>query len=120
MSAVIELSKTFQRRAERVRDQLIQPVQDIGLALKGIDMPFAETEERRDPYDGSITTYGFWRDANGQLLGTVQIDQSGRVFAEYDVIANHPNKAGWFIASVSVWGGDDKLQSELQLIRLPE
>jgi len=119
VSAAADAADAFFARVEQVRQQLLLPVEQLGLTLKGIDQPLCDVEDRRDPYDGSVTTFGFWRDPNGDLLGSIQVEHSGRVYAEYDVIANHPEKPGWFIESVCVWGTRDQLAAELQLLRLP-
>lgn len=87
--------------------------------IDGFEQPFAEQENRQDPFDQSVTCFGFWRDANGQLLGSVQLRDSGRVYAEYDLVCQHPTRPGWFIESVTVWGDDSGLKSELQLLPLP-
>lgn len=116
----------FDQRADQVRDHLRQRICELNLTNErdlleaGVDRPFAEQEDRQDPFDQSITTFGFWRDPNGKLLGTVQIKESGRVYAEYDLICNHPCKAGWFIEAITVWGDDTGLKSELQLLKLPD
>lgn len=115
----------FAERADRVREQLKQRIRALKLDHEktlieaGVDRPFAEQEDRQDPFDQSITAFGFWRDANGKLLGSIQIKDTGRIYAEYDLVCNHPGKAGWFIESITVWGDDSGLKSELQLLRLP-
>tara|TARA_Y100001949_G_scaffold175295_1_gene184780 strand:+ start:838 stop:1227 length:390 start_codon:yes stop_codon:yes gene_type:complete len=121
----VSSSAGFDQRADRVRDHLRQCICELNLDNErelidaGVDRPFAEQEDRQDPFDQSVTTFGFWRDSNGKLLGTLQIKESGRVYAEYDLVCNHPGKAGWFIESVNVWGDDTGLKSELQLLKLP-
>lgn len=102
-----------------VKQTLKQALAPLAIELTGVDAAFALREYRTDPFDASATLYCLWRDAHGNLLGTVQLHDSGRVFAEYDVLQPHPHKSGWFIESVSAWGSGDALRTELQLLKMP-
>lgn len=114
-----DLSAHEAQRIGLVRDALKQALLPLEIVLNGVDAPFSVIEPRTDPFDGSVTLYCLWQDRHGQLLGSLQLHDSGRVFAEYDVVKNHPLKSGWFIESVSVWGDDSQLRHELQLLKLP-
>ena len=116
---VVGIETSFVKRVERVQEKLRAIVDKAGVAERGFEQPFTELEKRVDPYDASATQYGFWRGRNGELLGTVQIHQSGKVYAEYDVGCEHPAKPGWFIESVTAWGSDERLTGELQCLKMP-
>lgn len=137
VDAASGFDQTVDERLDRIRCCIRDAVSALGLnaspvqgskksgsrsrkTMDGFEQPFAEQEHRQDPFDQSVTCFGFWRDAHGQLLGSVQLRDSGRVYAEYDLVCQHPTRPGWFIESVTVWGDDAGLKSELQLLRLPE
>ena len=102
-----------------VRQAFAVQCSKLGVSQQGFDADFAETEERTDPFDNSSTLFGFWRSSLGMLLGTVQVHESGRVYAEYDLTMMHPEKKGWFIEAVTVWGTGSDLKSELRMIPAP-
>lgn len=70
----------------------------------------------RDPYDGSYSLIGIWRDSHGQKQGEILFHGDDSFFAEYDVISEHPEKPQWFIEAVTVWGNRKQLKSELRLL----
>lgn len=107
-------------RIERVRGKMRDALVEVGIELPGVDAAPCDTEQRADPFDQSLTRFHYWRDSHNNILGSIQLHGCGRVFAEYDVLRNHPHKPGWFIESVSVWGDDSHLRSELQLLPLPD
>ena len=119
--SVAEVAVDTDTRLSRVRDALNGILAQAGLSVPTIDAAFSDTVEKRtDPFDSSITEVFTWLGPRGDLLGTVQLHETGRVFAEHDVVQNHPGKPGWFVASVSVWGDDATVRGELSLIPLPE
>lgn len=119
MAVAADTSALEAERISRARQAMKEALAAIKIQLPGVDSDFTDTESRTDPFDDSVTLFCHWRDKYGNLTGSLQIHESGRIFAEYDVIQNHPEKAGWFIEAVSVWGDDDDLRSELRLIPLP-
>lgn len=70
----------------------------------------------RDPYDQSETLSGEWRDKYGELQGEIKIRGDGRIYAEVNIIRNHPKDARWFVEAVSAWGRSDDLKTELKLL----
>jgi len=119
MAVAADTSAVEAGRINRTREALKQALAEIKISLPGLNADFTDTETRADPFDGSVTLFCHWRDQHSNLIGSVQVHDSGRIFAEYDVIQNHPKKSGWFIESVSVWGDDNQLRSELRMLPLP-
>ncbi|MAD47673.1 MAG: hypothetical protein CMI02_20035 [Oceanospirillaceae bacterium] len=119
MAVAADTSAVEAQRIRRTRAALKQTLADIKITLPGLDADFSDMENRADPFDGSVTLFCHWRDPHNNLIGSVQVHDSGRIFAEYDVIQNHPTKPGWFIEAVSVWGDDTALRSELRMMPLP-
>ena len=70
----------------------------------------------RDPFDGSETLAGEWRDKYGELQGEIKVREDGRVYAEVNVIRNHPTDVRWFVEAVTAWGKKDDLKTELRLL----
>lgn len=108
-------------RISKVKATLLAELDKIGLASKcqGILDDFTSAELCVDPYDKSVALHGRWRNAFGMNQGSLQLRDSGQVFAEYDVLVVHPTKPKWFIEAVTAWGNDDALKSELRLLPVP-
>lgn len=108
-------------RIEQVRQQLLAELGRIDLAgqCQGLFDDFSTAELRVDPFDKSVSLHAFWRNSLGMNQGSIQIQENGQVFAEYDVLVVHPAKPKWFIEAVTAWGNDAGLKSELRLIPVP-
>lgn len=113
------LANLVEESMAKVRESFAEQCVKLSIENDGFNLDFTETEERLDPFDNSTSFFGFWRGPLGVLLGTVQVHESGRVYAEYDLALLHPKKAGWFIESITAWGGQSGLKSELKLIPAP-
>lgn len=103
---------------ESACDALVKETFKNGLPLDCIDpsMERACFELSRDPYDGSYSLIGTWRDAQGNKQGEILFHTDGSFFAEYDVISEHPMKPQWFIEAVTAWGNRQQLKTELRLL----
>mgnify|MGYP001824293530 CR=1 FL=1 len=104
--------------AESACEALVREVFKNGLPISCIDpsLERASFELSRDPYDGSYSLIGIWRDVHGQKQGEILFHGDGSFFAEYDVISQHPGKPQWFIEAVTAWGNRKQLKSELRLL----
>ena len=89
-------------------------LEDAQTILPGLDL--ATHFIKQDPFDQSKTLHVVWRDKHGALVGEFQIRDSGAIFAEMDVIRNHPTKSKWFIEGVSAWGKKTDIKTELKLL----
>lgn len=69
-----------------------------------------------DPYDGSEVLLGHWRDKHGAQQGEIQVRVDNSVYAEVDVIRDHPKDARWFIESVTAWGSLSNIKTDLRLL----
>jgi|AZIK01.1.fsa_nt_gi hypothetical protein len=117
----IELKQRMQlnaARIERVKLALNEELNNLELTVCGLFSDFTKNEICRDPYDHSTSLLCEWRDHHNNLLGSLQLHDNGRVFAEYDVLKPHPSKPDWFIEAVTAWGDDEKLRSELRLLKM--
>lgn len=80
----------------------------------------AEFELHTDPATGESALKGRWRCLRGELRGSVVIHADGNFFAEYDILASHPTRRGWFIEAVTAWGREEIIKAELRLLKMPE
>ncbi len=71
---------------------------------------------RVDDFDGNQSFYGEWHDQQGRCLGSVLIHGGGQVYAELDILKQHPTNYKWFVESVTVWGRCPALKSDLSLL----
>ncbi len=76
----------------------------------------AEYALRTDPFDQSETLTGVWRDLHGTRLGELQVRNDGSVYAEFDVVRQHPTDVRWFVESVTAWGTASAIKTELRLL----
>jgi len=86
-------------------------VAKLGLSL-GDEPRWAEAvfEEKADPFSQEISLIGTWC---GKLrYGTVTLFPDGRVFAEYQVLLPHPEKADSWVESVQIWGRPQQWRGE--------
>ncbi len=92
---------------------------DSGLedALNVIPRPeLAQYQVKVDPFDGSETLIGSWMDTHGSQTGEIQVRGNGSIYAEVDVVRNHPKDVRWFVESVTAWGNRDHIKTELRLL----
>jgi len=122
-AAVAEMAAALMLKAQQpVIAQMIKVMgeelaaQNLSEAGQGMLTPLTNLEVRKDPFDGTETLYGEWRDAHGQMAGNLQIRPGGTVFAEFDIIQPHPTKPKWFIEAIEAWGEANQLKTELRLI----
>lgn len=103
---------------QAVRAAFLKELNKAGLDsfAESVEAPLVGADLRKDPYDGSETLYMEWRDQTGMRAGSILIHGTGQVFAELDIVANHPSKKSWFVEAVSAWGPRDALKSELKLL----
>jgi len=82
------------------------------------DWSLTRFELKTDPYSGEVSLIGVWKD--GHRYGTINCFPDQRVFAEYQILAPHPELKNQFIEAISVWGKADGLKSEPILQPMPE
>lgn len=104
--------------AESACEALQKEVFKNGLPASCIDpsLERASFKVSRDPYDGSYSLIGVWRDEHDNKQGEILFHSDGSFFAEYDVISEHPRLSQWFIESVTAWGNQRNLKTELRLL----
>ena len=86
-------------------------VEKLGLSI-GDEPIWAEAvfAETVDPFSQEINLIGTWR--GKQRYGTVTIFPDGGIFAEYQVLLQHPAIENSYVESVQVWGRPEKLRGD--------
>ncbi len=72
-----------------------------------------------DPFDGSETLIACWRDEAGIQQGEMQLRSDDSLFAEVNVVRQHPYKPQWFVEGVTAWGTLACIKTELKLLAMP-
>ena len=119
MNSDIDTSlKEVRDLGESACEALLKEVFNNGLPADCIDplMARASFKLSRDPYDGSFSLIGIWRDHRGNKQGEILFHSDGSFFAEYDVISEHPTKPQWFVEAVTAWGSRQRVKTELRLL----
>ncbi|PKO38124.1 MAG: hypothetical protein CVU31_19350 [Betaproteobacteria bacterium HGW-Betaproteobacteria-4] len=99
---------------EAVCTALRGQVEKLGLTI-GDEPVWAEATfaEEVDPYSQEISVIATWR--GKQRFGTVTFFPDGRVFAEYQVLLQHPAREDSYVESVQVWGRPEKFRGDAVL-----
>ena len=96
---------------EAVCTALRSQVEKLGLSI-GDEPVWAEAtfEEATDPFSQEVSVVAYWR--GKARFGKATFFPDGRIFAEYQVLLPHPEKADSYIDSVQIWGNPQKLSGE--------
>jgi len=70
----------------------------------------ASFEEAVDPFSQEVSVVAYWR--GKARFGKATFFPDGRVFAEYQVLLAHPDKADSYVDSVQIWGRPEHLRGE--------
>ena len=86
-------------------------VEKLGLSI-GDEPVWAEAtfEEQADPYSQEVSVIATWR--GKQRYGTATFFPDGRIFAEYQVLLQHPDKEDSYVESVQIWGRPERLRGD--------
>lgn len=84
--------------------------------LPPIQLADAVFVEVTDPANSLPSYEGTWRNRHGIRCGSLTLNSDGSYYAEYDVLALHPDKPNWFVEAVTVWGRDGTLKAEPRLL----
>ena len=87
----------------------------LGLSI-GDEPVWAEAsfETATDPFSQEVSVVAYWR---GQArFGKATFFPDGRVFAEYQVLLPHPDKADSYVDSVQIWGRPQHLRGEALVV----
>jgi hypothetical protein len=92
-------------------------------ARLGLELPLPVWDEgkfslQRDPFSGEESLVARWRD--GPRGGRLDLRPDGGLYAEFDILARHPRRPGWFVEAVVAWGKASSLKCEPRLLPLPE
>ncbi len=115
-----KLIKIHQEPAQFVCEKLISEMISLGFQASELDnkpdYATAIFELVKDPYTGDNNLQANWLDKHNQRIGQLQFLSNGSVYAEYDVIKQHPGKADMFVEAVTAWGKTGYLKSEARII----
>ena len=89
-------------------------IKDAMTILPGPDQ--AEYSLQVDPFDKGETLLAVWKTPSGVRQGELQIRPDGTVFAEMDIVRDHPNDVRWFVEAVTAWGRPESIKTELRLL----
>ena len=117
-------SQLVQRlQAEQAKIAEVEQRLQAELARYGFDEQLAvltgglhNQQLRTDSFDGNQSLYAEWHNASGHCQGSLLIHGNGQVYAELDVLKDHPTNRKWFVESVTCWGLSGALNSELGLL----
>jgi len=82
-----------------------------------VDNGLVDFELRKDPYDQSESLCAQWINGHGEKCGNLQILGNGQLYAEFDVLLDHPTDERWFIEAITAWGSNGELRTDLQLLQ---
>jgi hypothetical protein len=84
--------------------------------LPAIRLQDAVFVEVTDPANSLPSYEGTWRNPQGIRCGSLTLNSDGSYYAEYDVLALHPDKPTWFVEAVTAWGRDGVVKAEPRLL----
>ncbi|HEY6896726.1 MAG TPA: hypothetical protein VI279_05650 [Rhodocyclaceae bacterium] len=109
-------------RAERERGEaalaaLRAEAEKWGVALEGFDWSNAMFALQCDPFSKENALLARW--AQEHRRGMLSVREDGFIYAEVDLLVQHPKKPQFFIEAVTAWGKAEALKSEPRLIEMP-
>ncbi|MBK7647793.1 MAG: hypothetical protein IPJ12_11650 [Betaproteobacteria bacterium] len=86
-------------------------VEKLGLSIGNEPLwSDAVFEETTDPFSQEVSVLAYWR--GKERFGKATFFPDGRIFAEYQVLLPHPDKADSYVDSVQIWGRAPQLRGE--------
>ncbi len=86
-------------------------VEKLGLSIGNEPLwSDAVFEETTDPFSQEVSVLAYWR--GKARFGKATFFPDGRIFAEYQVLLPHPEKADSYVDSVQIWGRPPQLRGE--------
>lgn len=86
-------------------------VEKLGLSIGNEPLwSDAVFEETTDPFSQEVSVLAYWR--GKERFGKATFFPDGRIFAEYQVLLPHPDKADSYVDSVQIWGRPPQLRGE--------
>jgi len=82
----------------------------------GLDFSRCHITQEQDHLSGDTLVTGFWLGKDGVQFGHFIRQANGILFAECDVLQNHPLNPAMYIEAMEVWGTSDKLKYDLRLL----
>ena len=86
-------------------------VEKLGLSIGNEPLwSDAVFEETTDPFSQEVSVLAYW--GGKERFGKATFFPDGRMFAEYQVLLPHPDKADSYVDSVQIWGRAPQLRGE--------
>ncbi len=103
---------------ETVLAGLRREAAQIGLELPTPAWDSGQFSLQRDAYSGEESLIARWR--GDPRNGMIDLRADGRVYAEFDLLAPHPKRPGWFVEAIIAWGEPAALKCEPRLLEMPQ
>ncbi|MFZ2208398.1 MAG: hypothetical protein WAV22_06995 [Porticoccaceae bacterium] len=98
-----------------------QALERLGLADQVRVPPWAQARfsQRNDPASGLPCLRADFCAVGTQHAGQLLFHGDGSHYGEFDICQPHPQRLGWWIEAVEVWGKAATVKSELRLLAMP-
>ncbi len=113
----MSLAEARRAQGEAVLAALRAEAAKWGVDLGGLSWEIARFDSQRDPSSGEEALLARW--SLGDRRGQMTLRADGHVFAECDLLVDHPKKPAFWIEAVTAWGVLPLLKSEPRLVEKP-
>lgn len=104
---------------ERVLDRLQALAAQYGVELPNLHWDGARFAFQRDPATGHDALIARW--VRGARNIEITLRPDGHIYAECDLLVDHPSRPGYWMDTLALWGRRDaELRCEPSLIRKPQ
>lgn len=98
----------------RIRNEAVR----FGVRLDGLQWSAGRFDRQRDPASGEDALVVVWK-LDGRKVELV-LRHDGNIFAECDLLIDHPQKPRFWMDTLTVWGTASALKAEPNLIEKPD
>lgn len=95
---------------------MIAALEKIGFKNPSISFEALDFFLAKDPFNGSVSLQGNWRNPKGYSTGSLIFYPEGNFYAEYEVIKPHPKKKQFVVEAITAWGKGDEIKTEARLL----
>lgn len=120
MSTAGNDAETQSAQVEAVLAALRAEAAKWGVDLAALRLEHLRFDQQRDPSTGEHALRGVWRAGDcGGYGGQLTLRGDGHVYAECDLLIDHPRRPQFWIEAATVWGVLPALKSEPRLLEKP-
>ena len=117
MSTTVSGAEPPRAQVEAVLAALRAEAAKRGVDLAALDWAAARFDRQRDPSSGEEALLARWN-LDGRR-GHLTLRTDGHVYAECDLLIDHPRRPQFWIEAATVWGVLPALKSEPRLVEKP-